>query len=75
MLFSFGVCLADACDRSPKCFSHAQTVYEFFCVRYEASIFFYTRMGLMVAILPTHPRVCIDISPENIPFQARISPF
>jgi hypothetical protein len=27
-----------------------------FCVRYGASIFFNTRMGLMVAILPTHPR-------------------
>jgi hypothetical protein len=28
-----------------------------FCVRYGASIFFYTCLGLMVAILPTNPRV------------------
>jgi hypothetical protein len=28
-----------------------------FCVRSGASVFVYTRMGLMVAILPTHPRV------------------
>jgi hypothetical protein len=27
------------------------------CVRSGASAFFYTRKGLMVAILPTHPRV------------------
>jgi len=28
-----------------------------FCVRSGASVSFYKRMGLMVAILPTHPRV------------------
>ena len=55
------VCLADACGRSPtetKCFSHAQTVHEFvLCPFWSFCFSFYKRMGLMVAILPTHPRV------------------
>jgi hypothetical protein len=61
MLFSFGVCLADACDRSPRQKQNVFHTHKLFmnlcCVRSGASVSFYTRMGLLVAILPTHPRV------------------
>jgi hypothetical protein len=38
-------------------FSQAQTIYEFILCPLWSFNFFYIRIGIMVAILPTHPRV------------------